>query len=1335
MDFLILGPLEARIDGRELPLGGTKQRALLALLLLHRNEVVSTDRLIDGLWGEQPPATAAKVVQVYVSRLRRLLGPAGQGRGRLVTRPPGYLLQLDPDELDLDRCERLVEEAGRAMAAGDPAAAAAALRRALALWRGPPLADLAFEPFAQAAAVRLEEQRLAALESRLEADLALGRAPELIGELSALVGEHPLRERLRSCLVLALYRAGRQAEALEAYRSARRALVDDLGIEPSPALAELERAILRHDPSLALPPPPSPPASPEPPDAAPEPPASPGPPPHRRPQEGERKHVTVLFCDIAGSTALTERLGAEAMHELLGRFHDLARDEVHRYGGRVRRFLGAGFMALMGAPAAHEDHALRAVLAALGLRRRLAEGALAAGDSAVPIRVRMGLDSGLVVIGTVGDDPDAEPAAIGATVDTAERLQREAEPGTILASDATARLVAGAVRLEPLGAAHRVVGLGPARSPGDALDSRHLGPFVGRQPVLAALAEAVAHAREGHGQVVGIVGEPGMGKSRLVTELRRLLSGEQITLTEGRCLSFGRATPYLPVRDHIRATSGITEADAAAAVSEKLHFSLEEVGLDADEGEPFLLHMLGVEEGAGALGGLSPEAIKARTGETLVQMALSGSRRRPLVLVYEDLHWVDTLTEELLTSLAQNLQGAAILLLCTYRPGYRAPWLDLSYARQLSLQPLTPGESADVVRGALGEGELPGRLAQVVIERAEGNPFFAEELTRALRDGHEEGDASAVPGSVHDVLAARIDLLPDATRRVLRTASVIGREFSPRLLEPLWTDESPLEPHLAELKRFEFLYERIGAGGPQYVFAHALTHEVAYEGLLVSRRRTLHEAVGQMLERQYADRLDEVVDRLARHYSRTERHGKAVEYLSRSAEKAVQGFAHAEATRILEEALPHAERLPAEVREQRVLALVVRQVTSMYFSGRFEEGRDLLLRHKSRVDALGDPQLAGEYYFWLGHFHAHVGGPTGVERFAARSLEEAERAGDGGTIGKAHIVLAWEAFFTGRYAEGAEHGRAAVAALEPTEESWWLGYALGWEAVNHMCLGAFDAALRLVERSRVIGHERQDPRLHSYSAWMRGRIRAMRGDWEAAIADLTESLESSADPLNNAYATGWLGFSYREKGDHARAIAVLEQAVASLREFRFRRLVCVFGGFLAGAYRSAGRVDEAREAAEGALSLSEELRYPWSATLARRELGRIDLAAGDLTGAERRLGEALEAFSGMEAAFEVAVTHLDLAELARRRGLPERAAQHLEVCRERFAALGAPAYLDRAERLARRLEGSLVGDEAADERLPKVGPPSPGGEPSEAEAGREGPAPQWHILDDARPPI
>ena len=308
-----------------------------------------------------------------------------------------------------------------------------------------------------------------------------------------------------------------------------------------------------------------------------------------------------------------------------------------------------------------------------------------------------------------------------------------------------------------------------------------------------------------------------------------------------------------------------------------------------------------------------------------------------------------------------------------------------------------------------------------------------------------------------------------------------------------------------------------------------------------------------MLERQFADRLDEVVDRLAHHYSRTERSDKAVEYLSRFAEKAVRGYAHAEAAQALEEALPHAERLPAEGREQRVLALVVRLVTSLYFQGRFEEGHDLLLRHQPRVDALGDPRIAGEYYFWLGHIYAHIGDAAGAERFAARAIEEAERAGDSTTIGKARYVLSREGFWTGRYAEGAEHGRAAVAALEATEEWWWLGHALllgGDQPMQPRGIRRRPSGCREVEgdRARATGpapaelqrlDERADPR---GARRLGGRHR-----------DLNESLESSPDPLNSSYAMGWLGFAHREQGDHARAISLLEQSVASLTEFRYRR--------------------------------------------------------------------------------------------------------------------------------------------------------------------------------------
>ena len=346
-----------------------------------------------------------------------------------------------------------------------------------------------------------------------------------------------------------------------------------------------------------------------------------------------------------------------------------------------------------------------------------------------------------------------------------------------------------------------------------------------------------------------------------------------------------------------------------------------------------------------------------------------------------------------------------------------------------------------------------------------------------------------------------------------------------------------------------------------------------------------------------------------------------------------------------------------------------------------------------------------------------------MERFAERAIAEAERAGDETTIGKVRYVLSRERFYTGRYAEGLEQARTAVATLEATEEWWWLGHALGWEAINLNHLGEFDLALRDVERMTAIGRERQDPRLQSYSAQLSGCIHMMRGDWEAAIANCAASLESSPDLLYSSHAMGWLGLAHRETGDHARAIVLLEQSVALLTEFRFRRLACVCAGFLAGAYRLAGRTDEAREAAEGALLLSDELRYPWSIGLARRELGRIDIAAGDLLGAERHLGGGT---GGARGSRDRVRSRGHAPRPRRARPPPGRAraaARHLGACREALAALGAPAYLERAELLARQLEGLWWGAEAAGERLADVGPPSPEAEPGEAESRQDSPAP------------
>ena len=519
MEFRLLGPLEVRRDdGGAVALGGAKQRALLAVLLLHANEVVSTERLVDELWGARPPARAVHTVQVFVSRLRGALAAAAS---RLSTRPPGYLLELGADELDADRCERLYARGRAALGAAEPELALALLHEAEGLWRGPPLAEFTYEPFAQAVIARLEELRVCCREECIEAELAVGRHAEVVSALEALVREQPLRERTRGQLMLALYRSGRQAEALDAFQKARRLLVEELGIEPGVALRELEHAILRQDSSLRAPSA-GVTAAQRPRMAAPEPAgeAAPAPPESagslaavgEDPSAVVRKTVTVLVGRLAwpGSIGRTEL-------ERARRLTAIAREEavriVARHGGTVRPGLGGDVVVgVFGLPLAQEDGALRALRVAGELRTRIAElGEPDAGELVVCV----GVDTGEVV----AEAPGRQPSLFGEPLDRSAALARAAQDGEVLLSDATRGLAPDAIRVEPApdAGAWRLQEL----IPGAPAVVRRLGiPMVGRHDELATARAAFARvASAGNTQMLTVIGDAGLGKSRLAQEL------------------------------------------------------------------------------------------------------------------------------------------------------------------------------------------------------------------------------------------------------------------------------------------------------------------------------------------------------------------------------------------------------------------------------------------------------------------------------------------------------------------------------------------------------------------------------------------------------------------------------------------------------------------------------------------------------------------------------------------------------------------------------------------------------------------------------------------------
>ncbi len=1046
--------------------------------------------------------------------------------------------------------------------------------------------------------------------------------------------------------------------------------------------------------------------------------------------DGEHKVATVLFCQLADAGPLAQRLGSEGMLAFLDYFFGQAEAEVRQFDGTISSYLSDGFVALFGVPVAYEDHARRGVLAALGLQRRLKEPrpppSAAHTPEALQEAPRMALSTGLVAVGHLGSGTGRRTTAAGETTSLAAALQLQSEPGTILISQATARMVTGYVRVEELGplslpgtaepvAAFRVTGVGPRRSPIEELGARPLSQFVGRDremstlhdlltqvaassemdaqrvlsrftgrdEALAALRGPLAKVEAGHGQVVGMVGEPGIGKSRLLYEFRRSLSAKRLTYLEGRCLSYGSSIPFLPILDLVRANCGIQDGDEPTTVVDKVRFGLHEVGLDPDEHAPYILHLLGIGDDGAALGHLSPEAIKARIGDSLRTWSLAGSQQRPIIFAVEDLHWIDRSSEEYLASLVASLAAAPILLVCTWRPGYRPPWGDHSYVTQLALRRLSPDESLSVVRSVLQAERVPEGLAQAILERAEGNPFFLEELARAALEHGEVAAGARVPDTIQGVLMARMDRLPDTPRRVLQTASVLGREIPLRLLTAIWQDAAPLGPQLQELQRLEFLYAQAGQE-PGFVFKHALTQDVAYETLLPGRRRALHVAAGRALETLYADRLDEAYDRLAHHFARSDEAAKAVEYLSRFAAKAARIHAHADAARALKEALEHAARLPAQAAGRRLVELAVLLAASYYFLGRFRETVELLEPQRGHMEQIGDPGLAGRLLFELAHAHSHLGNYDQAVDCCERAIAAAEHASDQATQGKAHYVLCKESMWVSRFPEGLEHGRRAVEHLQPTGERWWLGQSLCWQGINLYFMGQLDAALACAGQGFAIGQELGDHRLQSYAAWNHAWFAATRGDGDEAIAWGHRSIGLSPDPLNNAFSLGWTGYAYLERGDAERAIQLLEQSIELLAGMRYSRLVGWFKGWLAEAYLLKGDPAHAATEAQLGLEISRATGFTWAVGLAQRALGTIARRRGDLGDAEAKLSESLATFTVIQSRLDAGRSHLALAELLQAQAEPERAAEHVEAARERFAELGASTYLARLEPLGAR---------------------------------------------------
>ena len=814
VEIRLLGPLEVGVDGRPLEVRRQKQRALLALLALRAGEVVSTSRLVDELWGDEPPKAAVGSLQNFVSELRKMLGA-----DVLVTRSPGYVLDIPRDAVDVHRFERIVREAGNAA----PEQRAASLREALALWRGPALADVQLEDAMVAEAARLEESRLAAWEDRLEAELELGRQSQVVGELESLVAKHPLRERPVGLLMLALYRGGRQADALDAYRRARETLVEELGIDPSPELQRLEQAILRQDSELDRP------------EA-----------PRKRVPASEpdrRKTVTILFADLVDSTELGARLDPEVLRRVLDRYFELVRAAIERHGGVVEKFIGDAAMAVFGIPAVHEDDALRAVRAACELREALAEPSdELTGSHGIPLQVRVGVNTGEVLVRAADS---GESFATGAPVNVAARLEQAALPGEILIGEATYRLVQHAVESEPVDPVDLGGALGRAsvfRVGGIGEAARPLGraTLVGRDDELAWLQAAFAGVQaERRSRVVTVLGEAGVGKSRLAREFA--VSAGELPLV-GRCVSYGDGATFLPLAQIVR--KAVPERPRAAILA--LLEGDDQASLVAER----VTHLTEPADGT------------ASTGEVFwaVRRFLEAlGRERPVVVMLEDIHWAEPTFLDLVEYLDSWPAEAALLVVCLARPELleeRPGWGSRNGV--LALEALAEEQAGTLVEEVAGAG-VDAEVRAQIVRTAAGNPLFLEQLLAFV---HEAGSGAlrSVPPTVEALLASRLERLDPAERALTERAAVAGRDFSRGGLLALSPPEelAGLDSRLSALVRRGLVRALRGGDDDMYRFHHVLVRDVAYAGSTKDARAELHERFGTWLE-QRGKTADEIV--------------------------------------------------------------------------------------------------------------------------------------------------------------------------------------------------------------------------------------------------------------------------------------------------------------------------------------------------------------------------------------------------------------------------------------------------------------------------------------------
>ncbi len=1040
--------------------------------------------------------------------------------------------------------------------------------------------------------------------------------------------------------------------------------------------------------------------------------------------EGERKQITVLFADLKGSMELLADRDPEEARQLLDPVLERMMAAVHRYEGTVNQVMGDGIMALFGAPIAHEDHAVRACYAALAMQEAIRHySAEMRRGHGLEVQIRVGLNSGEVVVRAIGNDLHMDYSAIGQTTHLAARMEQLAPPGSIRLTAATLRLAEGWVQVTPLGLVPvkglsapvevcELIGAGPASTHLQAFAARGLTPFVGRQAELAALRQALEQAGAGHGQVVAVIGEPGVGKTRLFHEFTQASRLQGWLLLESSSASYGKATSYLPVIDLLKAYFQLEDRDDGRRIREKLTGRLLTLDPALGPSLPAFLGLLEVPVEDASWQALEPAQRRQRTLDALKRLLLRESQVQPLLLVFENLHWIDGATQAFLDGLVESLPAARLLLLVNYRPEYEHGWRNKTYYAQLRLDPLPPASAAALLQTLLGDDPGLEPLKQRLIERTQGNPFFLEESVRTLVEtGVLVGKPGAyrlgnpleslqVPATVQAVLAARIDRLPPEEKQLLQTAAVIGTEVPLPLLQAIAeAPEASLRLGLTHLQAAEFLYETRLFPDIAYTFKHALTQQVAYETLLQERRRALHAQIVAALETLAGDRSAEQVEQLAQHTFRGEVWDKALRYLRQAGTKAMTRAAYGEAVTYVEHALVALRHLP-ETRETMEQGIDLHFDLRAAFLALWELERVLeaLRAADALAETLGDPGRQGRVALYMALHFTWAGAHDHSIAASERALALATTSGDVGGQVQAHNYLGVAVHALGDYGRALAVLRQARAALTGEQCAERFGQvslpAVLTRTYLGLCLaevGAFSEGITIGTESLRLAEAVDHPADRMGASYTLGLPYLYKGELSAALPLLEYALGICTEvlPLYFSLIASVLGQAYAASGRGDDALALLEQAVTQLTARGMTYFLARVVASLSEATLMTGRLEEATVHARRALELSRTHRERGTEAWALRFLGDIALH-GDPPQADQATTHYQQALAlaeelGMRPL--QAHCHRGLGMGYAKTGQQEQARAELSTAIAMYRAMDMTFWLPQAEAALARVEG------------------------------------------------